>query len=89
MELLVGKINHFYSKINVAVIDLTGDLQIGDTVHILGNTTDFSQIVTSMQIEHKAVDQVTAGEEVALKVIEPVRDGDDVFIVKTNQAASS
>ena len=79
METKIGHITHFYNRISVGVLDLTDNLELGDKIHILGHTTDFIQNVTSMEIEHKKVAAVGPGDEVALKVIEPVRKGDDIF----------
>jgi len=79
METKIGHITHFYNRISVGVLDLTDNLELGDKIHILGHTTDFIQNVTSMEIEHKKVTAVGPGDEVALKVIEPVRKGDDIF----------
>jgi putative protease len=81
MEVQVGKITHFYNHINVAVLDLTGELKVGDIIHILGHITDFEQRVASLEIEHKKVQSVSAGMDVALQVEEPVRNGDCVFRV--------
>jgi putative protease len=58
---------------------LTDTLDVGDKIHILGHTTDFVQNVTSMEIEHKKVTSVGPRDDVALKVIEPVRNGDEIF----------
>jgi putative protease len=79
MESKIGHITHFYNRISVGVLDLTDKLELGDKVHILGHTTDFIQNVMSMEIEHKKVTSVGPGDEVALKVIEPVRNGDELF----------
>jgi putative protease len=79
MESKIGHITHFYNRISVGVLDLTDKLELGDKVRILGHTTDFIQNVTSMEIEHKKVTSVGPGDEVALKVIEPVRRGDDIY----------
>lgn len=81
MEVEIGYITHYFNKINVAVLFLTDELKIGETIHILGHTTDFSQKVTSMQIEHKNVTSVKPGDDFAMKVIEPVRDHDVVYKV--------
>ena len=75
----VGRVNHFFDRISVAVADLKSDLQIGDMVHFLGPHTDFRQKITSMQIEHEPVSEVKAGQEVAIKVDQRVRRGDSVF----------
>ncbi len=79
MESKIGYITHYYNRISVGVLDLTDDLELGDKVHILGHSTDFIQNVTSMEIEHKKVTSVGPGDEVALKVIEPVRKGDRIY----------
>jgi len=79
MDIRVGKVTHYYNRISVAVIVLTGELKIGDWVHIHGRITDFTQRVASMEIEHQKIQSAGSGAEVALKVIEAVRDGDTVF----------
>jgi len=81
MEVQVGKVTHFYNHINVAVLDLTGELRVGDIIHILGHITDFEQRVASLEIEHKKVQSVSAGMDVALQVEELVRNGDCIFKV--------
>ena len=48
----VGHITHFFSKINVAVLELTAPLAVGDRILVKGPTTDFEQNVDSMQMEH-------------------------------------
>ena len=78
----IGEVTHFFGKINVAVISLSKDLDLGETVHFLGRNTDFKQEVASMQIEHEAVERGEAGEEVALKVKQRVRKGDAVFLLE-------
>lgn len=82
MEEEIGKITHFFSKINVGVLDLTnGDLRMGDTIHLKGHTTDFYQKVESMQVEHASVESADKGMQVGLKVESSVREGDQVFKV--------
>jgi len=81
METEIGHVTHFFNKINVAVMSVTNELKIGDTIHVLGHTTDFTQKVTSMQIEHKEVASVKPGDDFAMKVIEPVREHDVVYKV--------
>lgn len=79
MNMPIGQVTHYYNRIGVAVLRLTGDLKIGDMVLILGHTTELEQRVTSMEIEHQKVEAVQAGQEVALRVEEPVRKGDVVY----------
>lgn len=86
MEIQVGKVTHFYARIYVAVLKLTGDLTDGELVHIIGHTTDFVQRVKSMEIDHHLIQTVAPGTEVALKVLHPVRRGDLVFRVPKDEA---
>ena len=79
MDIRVGKVTHYYNHINVAVLELTGELKVEETIHILGRITDFNQRVSSMEIEHQKIQSAGPGTEVALKVIETVRKGDIVF----------
>ena len=81
MEKRIGKVTHYFGHLNVAVLELKDELKLGDEIHILGHITDFTQRVTSMEIEHKKVESVGPGKEVALKVEDFVRKGDEVFKV--------
>jgi translation elongation factor EF-1alpha len=81
MEERIGQVTHFYNRIRVAVLELTGELKEGDVIHILGRTTGFTQGVESMEIEHRKVQAVGPGDEVALKVINSVHRGDVVYKV--------
>lgn len=76
---LVGKVSHWFGKISVAVVDLTGELRVGDRISIEGRGRSFEQTVTSMEIEHKAVQVATAGQSIGLKVEQPAKAGDQVF----------
>jgi putative protease len=75
----IGKIAHFFSKINVAVIELNAPLLVGDKIQIQGPTTNFQQTVQSMQIEHNNVKAAKAGQSIGLKVNERVREKDTVY----------
>jgi putative protease len=79
MEVKTATITHYYNKIGVAVLKLEDELQVGDKIHILGHTTDFEQLITSMEIDHKKVESVGPGDDVALKVRAKVRGGDTVY----------
>ncbi len=75
----VGHITHFFSKINVAVIELKAPLSVGDTIAVKGPNTSFEQIVDSMQIEHKNVQRAEKGQSIGLKVKDRVRETDKVY----------
>jgi putative protease len=81
MEKEIGKITHYFGKIQVGVIELSDELKVGDTIKIVGHDREFTQTVSSMQIEHQNVDRAGAGEAVGLKVDQPVKEGDIVYKV--------
>lgn len=78
----IGKVTHYYTKIGVAVIELTDTLKVGDTIRVKGATSDFTQTVDSMQIEHKNVKEAKKKQSIGLKVGEQARQGDTVYIVE-------
>ena len=75
----VGHITHFFSKINVAVLELTVPLAVGDRILVKGPTTDFEQVVESMQIEHEDIPKAEAGQSIGLKMAENARERDVVY----------
>lgn len=77
----IGTVTHYYNKIGVGIIDLDQPLKVGDKIHIKGRTTDFTQEVSSIQIEHKDVNEAKAKDVVGVKVDQQVREGDQVFKV--------
>jgi hypothetical protein len=79
MEKRVGTITHFYTRLSVAVVQLSGELKLADEIHILGHITDFTQYVNSMEINHAKIEHAGPGMEVALFVEEYVRVGDHIF----------
>jgi len=80
-EHAVGTVSHYYSKLDVAGIELFDELKVGDTIHILGHTTDFTQTVASIQIEHENFESAKPGDPAAIKVNERARIHDQVFVV--------
>ncbi len=80
-EQLIGTVSHYFTNAQVAAIVLTGELRIGDTVRIVGHTSDFTQQVDSMQIEHESVESAGAGDHVGIKVATKARQNDQVYRV--------
>ena len=76
---LIGEVTHFYNRIGVAVVNLSGSIEIGDQVHFFGRSTDFRQQVQSIQIEHQPVSEAGKGQEIAIKVERRVRNHDKVY----------
>lgn len=75
----VGRVSHYFTRISVAVIELSAPLRVGDRVTIKGATTDFEQTVESMQIEHVDVKEAKAGDSIGLRVKDRVREGDIAY----------
>lgn len=75
----IGKITHYYDKISVAVVELSGTLKVGDKIRIKGNFTDFEQNIDSMQIEHEQMKVAKKGQAIGLKVDDKVREHDIVY----------
>jgi putative protease len=82
-EEAIGTVTHYYSHLGVAVVQLNkGTLKTGDTIHVKGHSTDFTQAVESMEYEHQHIDQASAGQSVGMKVKDHAREHDIVFLVK-------
>lgn len=77
----IGKISHFFSKISVAIVELSKGLNVGDTISIEGHGNVFTQKVDSMQIEHKNVPSAKKGQSIGLKVGGVAKEGDVVYKV--------
>ena len=75
----IGDVSHYFTRKEVAVVELVDKLKVGDTIQIKGATTDFTQNVESIQIDHSQVEAAGAGDSIGLLVIYRVRQGDEVF----------
>ena len=78
----IGTVFHFFSNVNVAAIKVSGNLKVGDKIHIKGATTDFEQKVDSMQVHNKVVKEAKKGDEIGIKVKDKVRPNDAVLLMK-------
>ena len=77
----IGKITHYYGNISVGIIELSDTLKLGDSIHIKGHASDFTQSIDSMQIEHASVTEAKAGDAVGLKITQKVHPHDKVYKV--------
>ena len=75
----IGEVTHYFGNLNVAVVKVTKAISSGDKIRIKGATTDFTQVVQSMQIDHKPVETAKRGQEIGMKVKKRVRVGDSVY----------
>jgi putative protease len=78
-EELVGEVSHWFDEISVAGIKLSGDLAVGDRIHIVGHTTDLEQGINSMQLDNEDVTEAGAGDEIGVKLTSRARPGDNVY----------
>ena len=81
MEVEIGRVTHYYNDIGVAVLMLKRMLKVGDQIHIRGQVMDFTQLVTSLEINHASVLWAQPGDDVAMAVIEPVHANDKLYRV--------
>ena len=81
MEKKIGKVTHYFGHIPAGAIKLTGVLKKGDKIHVKGATTDFTQTVNSIQLDHKDLEKSGKGKEIGIQIEQKVREGDEVFLV--------
>ena len=80
----IGVVTHYYNHLSVAIVQLdTGSLRVGDMIHIKGHTSDFSQRVESLEIDHVHVDEARPGQSFGLRVKEHAREHDVVYKAKS------
>lgn len=77
----IGKVAHYYTNIGVIVIELSAPLKVGDKISIEGATSNFTQVVESMEIEHQNIQEAKAGDSIGMKTKERAREGDVVYKV--------
>ena len=76
----IGYVSKYFGQISVAAIEITaGKLNVGDTIKVKGHTTDLTEKVQSMQIEHETVENAKKGDSIGIKVTDNVRRKDKVF----------
>ena len=76
----IGTVSHYFGHLSVAAVTLSGQLAVGQRIHIRGHTTDLEQVVDSMQVDHAAVTAAGPGYDVAIRVDAHVREGDLIFL---------
>src|SRR3990167_3621299 len=78
----IGKVVHWYDKLGVAVVKLNKALKVGSQVKVRRGEQEFTDNVTSMQLDHKSVKAGKKGEEVAIKVSQQVKEGAEIYAIK-------
>jgi putative protease len=78
----VAVIVKFFAKPSVAALEVTsGTIKTGDLLRYKGHTTDFTEQITSMEIDNQQVDEAKVGDLVGVKVKDRVRENDKVYRV--------
>jgi putative protease len=81
-EVEIGKVVHYFSKASVVAIQISQDvLRVGDTIHVKGHTSDFTQKIDSMQVDNQPVPEATLGQTIGLRVKDHAREHDLVYKV--------
>jgi len=79
-EKKIGEVMKYFSKPSVAAVKITeSELSVGDSIKLSGHTTDFTNVIESMEVENKSVQKAVAGDFIGIKVSDRVRPGDEVF----------
>jgi putative protease len=79
MESVIGKVTHYFPRAGVAVVILDDCLAAGETIRIRGPHDDFCQTVNSMEIDHQRITEAERGQDIGIKVIQRVHEGDLVY----------
>lgn len=82
MEKQVGRVTHYFGKAGVAAIELEDTLVAGDRIRVKGHTSDWTQVVESMQIEGAGVERAERGQVIGIKVPEHAREHDVVYKIE-------
>ena len=77
-ENVIGTVTHYFPHVKAAVVKLKAPLAVGDMIKVKGHTTDFTQPITSMQLDHEDISVAKKGMEIGLQVISRVRQHDKV-----------
>ena len=88
-EKVLATVDHYFGNIQVAAFKLKAPLQVGDMIHVKGATTDFTQRIDSIQIEHESVARARKGAEIGIKVKDKVRVGDTVYMAASEKTATA
>lgn len=81
-EKQIGTVTHWYDKLGVAVVKLTGKLSKGDKVKVRRGEEEFEETISSIQIDHKDVASAKKGDDAAIKFSGRTKEGAAIFLAK-------
>jgi putative protease len=75
----VGKVTHYYPKINVAAIKLSSSIRVGDDIIVIGKTTGLlNSKISYMEMNKKSIEKADKGDEIGIK-LSLVRKSDEIY----------
>jgi U32 family peptidase len=77
----IGTVFDYFERVGVIAIELSDNLKVGDTIRIVGGDTDFTEVVSSMQVENKNIERAKKGDQIGIRVSEKCRKGYKVYKV--------
>ncbi len=78
-EVSLGEVEDYFGHIGVIALTLKDKLNLGESIHVRGHTTDITQKINSMQIDRAAIQNAKKGDSVGIKIEGKCRKGDKVF----------
>ncbi len=80
MEERIGSVIKFFEKPSIAAVKLDfGELSVGDTIHLKGANTDFTQKIEVMEFDHQPVQKATRGQFTGIRLSQPAKPFDLVY----------
>jgi len=76
----IGVVFNYFENIGVAAIGLSAPLKLGNTIRIVGGDVDFTEVVDSIQMNHKFIESAKKGDKIGIKVSEKARKGYKVYL---------
>jgi hypothetical protein len=82
VEERIGSVIKFFDKTSIAAVKLDfGDLAMGDSIHVKGNNTDFTQKIDDLEFDHHPVQKGIRGQFIGIKLSQPAKPFDLVYKV--------
>ena len=82
-KFLIGKVVHYYDKINIAHLDIEEIIKFGDELIITGSTTGIVEFIVGEVFKNgELVEGEVKGKDVSVKVPEKVRKNDRVWLIR-------
>ena len=69
----------YFAHLNVIALVLQAPVSVGDMIRIKGHTTDITQKVESIQINHQSVQSASAKDSIGIKVADRTRKSDAIY----------